>query len=227
MFFTLVLIVSILSWFIAKSNILKGHAGRLSEMAIISFASITLTAFGFEQKFERAPVGLHGRANGGSLVETYNGQGEGIAAAAMVSKPVSKWRYSEDRDLMRRTATQYAQVESRNAVDLDFPYGAVHGRIVIRKRPADGVNILFAADKAETLCDSYVGNHISVKFDDGPIKRYNCSGGSIISSEISVIENAADFLEYLKRTKQMIVEAEFYQKGNQQFTFDTAGLEWN
>lgn len=151
----------------------------------------------------------------------------GQAVAAAPAEPTSKWQYSEDNDAMRGTTTKYAQVQSENTVDLDFPYGVVNGQIIVRKRPKDGLNVMFSVDKGQILCHSYGDDHISVKFDDGPVKRYSCTGTSDGSSETSFIENASGFLSGLKKAKRTIIEAEFFQKGNQQFTFETANLNWN
>ena len=128
---------------------------------------------------------------------------------------------------MRGTTTRYAQLVSENTVDLDFPYGTVNGQILVRRRPKDGLNVMFTVDKGQILCHSFGDDHISVKFDDGPVKRYSCTGTSDGSSETSFIENASGFLSNLKKAKRTIIEAEFFQKGNQQFTFETAGLNWN
>src|SRR3546814_9903105 len=61
-------------------------------------------------------------------------------------------------------------------VNLQFPYGTVSGYIEVRKRPTDGLNVMFLVDKGQILCRSYSDGHVSVKFDDQPIKRYACDG---------------------------------------------------
>lgn len=223
MVYVLSLIIVVILISIVRPNIANVNLKKTLVVVVVFIVLIDVSAFSPEKKVEAVLAGL----NSISLAASRTTNGAENTASVAVPKPVSKWRYSEDQDVMRRTATKYAQLESKNSVDLDFPYGVVHGRIVVRKRPADESNVMFVVDKAETLCDSYVGNFISVKFDDGPIKRYNCNGGSVVSSEMSIIENASDFLDNLKRTKRTIIEAEFYQKGNQQFTFETAGLNWN
>lgn len=127
---------------------------------------------------------------------------------------------------MRGTTTKLASVQSENSVDLDFPYGAVHGQIWIRKRPEDGLNVAFEVDKGQVLCHSFSGGYVSVKFENGPIQKFSCTGSSDGSSETAFLLNEERALSALKRAKRTIVEAEFFQKGRQQFVFDTAGLEW-
>ena len=149
------------------------------------------------------------------------------AASPVPAAPSSKWDYSEDTDEMRGETSRFASLTSENTVDMDFPYGTVSGTIMVRKRPKDGLNMMFIVEKGQILCRNY-GNdtYVSVKFDDQPVKRYGCSGTSDGSSETAFIENAAGFLSNLKKAKKTIIEAEFYRQGNQQFTFETAGLIW-
>lgn len=138
----------------------------------------------------------------------------------------TKWQYSNSRDEMRGTTAKFASINSENSVDLEFPYGEVHGQIWIRRRPEDGLNVAFEVDKGQVLCHSYSDDHLSIKFDDGPIQTFSCTGSSDGSSETAFILNESRALAALKRAKRTVVEAEFYQQGRQQFVFDTAGLKW-
>jgi hypothetical protein len=65
-----------------------------------------------------------------------------------------------------------------------------------------------------------------MKFDDGPIQKFRCTGSSDGSSETAFIIDEQRALAALKRAKRTIVEAEFYQRGRQQFVFETDGLKW-
>src|SRR3546814_16030829 len=85
---------------------------------------------------------------------------------------------------------------------------------------------MFLVDKGQILCRSYSDGHVSVKFDDQPIKRYACDGTSDGSSDIAFLSNESGFLANLKKSKKVIIAAEFYQQGNQQFAYDTAGWDW-
>src|SRR3546814_15591449 len=85
---------------------------------------------------------------------------------------------------------------------------------------------MFLFDKGQILCRSYSDGHVSVKFDDQPIKRYACDGASDGSSDIAFLSNESGFLANLKKSKKVIIETEFYQQGNQQFAFAAAGMDW-
>lgn len=146
-------------------------------------------------------------------------------AASPPASP-SNWTYSEDRDEMRGTSSRFASVTSENSVDLDFPYGVVSGRIWIRQRPEDGLDVAFQVDKGQVLCSTFRNSYVSIKFDDGPIQRFRCTDASDGSSETAFLTDARRALAGLRNARRVIVEAEFFQQGRQQFVFATAGLNW-
>ena len=127
---------------------------------------------------------------------------------------------------MRGDTSYYAQLSGTNTIDLDFPYGEQQGRILIRQSPKFGFDILVGVESGQIMCSSYRDSYLNVKFDDGPIRKYRCTDASDGSSEMVFVRDARGFLANLKNSKKLIVEAEFYQNGLQQMTFDTAGLEW-
>src|SRR3546814_14036002 len=74
-------------------------------------------------------------------------KGEDAAPSALPSK----WTYNEQMDEMRGTVTKTARLTSSNEVNLQFPYGTVSGYIEVRKRPTDGLNVMFLVDKGQIL----------------------------------------------------------------------------
>ncbi len=141
--------------------------------------------------------------------------------------PDEKWSYSTDKDDMRGTTSRFADVLSDNEVDLQFPYGAVHGRITVRKRREDGINVMFSVDKGQLLCSSFSESYVSMKFDDGPIHRYRCTQSTDGTSETAFLNPKSSVLAALKKAKRTVVEAEFFKQGRKQFVFDSRGLRWN
>jgi hypothetical protein len=138
----------------------------------------------------------------------------------------SNWTYSVQKDEMRGQETRQAQIEARNTIDLDFPYGEQRGLIVLRKSPKLGFDVLVGVPSGQIMCNAYTDTYISVKFDDKPIRRYGCTDASDGSSNMIFVEGARGFLASLKVSKKVTVEAEFFQNGLQQMTFDTANLKW-
>lgn len=161
------------------------------------------------------------------LPDTEDSNAKPAPVATASEAPSSKWEYSDDKDPMRGTTTHFAVLPSENQEDLDFPYGTVSGHLTVRRRPSDGLQIMFSVDKGQILCSNFSSSHVSVKFDDGPVQNFECSSSSDGSSETAFIESKSRFLERLKRSTHTVVEAEFYSRGRKQFSFDTAHLKWD
>lgn len=165
-----------------------------------------------------------------SSASTSSAENEGDAPSAPASSPpaeaASEWSYSTEKDEMRGGETRYAQVEATNTINLDFPYGEQRGRILVRQSPKFGFDILVGVPSGQIMCNSYSNSHISVKFDDGPIRRYGCTDASDGSNSMIFVQGAKGFLANLKVSKKVVVEAEFFQNGLQQMTFNTANLKW-
>lgn len=147
-------------------------------------------------------------------------------AEEVAKEPESNWEYFIDTDEMRETKNRYAQLEGSNTINLEFPYGEQRGRLMLRQSAQYGFDILVGVRSGQIMCNSFSNTHISVKFDDGPIQRYGCVDASDGTSNMVFVEGAQGFLNKLKKSEKMIVEAEFYRDGMQQLTFDTANLEW-
>ncbi|WP_159981927.1 MULTISPECIES: hypothetical protein [unclassified Novosphingobium] len=142
------------------------------------------------------------------------------------AKPESKWTYSTNKDEMRGSESHYASLKSDAEIQLDFPYGEQTPEILIRQSPKFGFDILVGVASGQIQCSEYSDGHLSVKFDDGPIQRFGCTEAADGSSNMVFVDNAKSFLAKLKTSKKVIVEAQFYQNGMQQMTFQPAGLEW-
>ena len=137
----------------------------------------------------------------------------------------TNWEYRNDTDQMRGTSTEEATVTSNNTVDLQFPYGEVRGQLWVRKRGAS-LDAAFEVEKGQVLCNSFSESIVSIKFDSGAVQKFRCTDASDGSNNVAFLLPAGRFLSEVKKSKRAIVEAEFFQQGRQQFTFDTAGLTW-
>lgn len=217
--------VFLLLFFAAVGGIFKPYVGsaKRSHFAIAAVVSFFLVGI-----FAPSSPSTDGQTAAATPSVQRNGTAEtnGVAAPASRPEPTSKWEYSEQRDEMRGTTARFASLSSENIVDLDFPYGEVRGQLWLRRRPEDGLNVAFEVQKGQVLCHSFSDGYVSMKFDDGPIQRFGCTGSSDGSSETAFILDEQRALAGLKRAKRTVVEAEFYQQGRQQFVFETAGLNW-
>lgn len=213
----------------AVAGIIKPYIGNLRRghfalAAVVAFVLVGVTGPTVEPSAKKVS-----EAKGDSptaSTEASAPQSSQPSAPVAPTPAATKWEYSEDRDEMRGETTKYAVLNSDNEVDLDFPYGVQSGTLTIRGRPQDGLNVMFSVGKGQILCSNFRDSHLSAKFDGGGIQRFACTGTSDGSSETAFITSEAKFLAQLRKAKRTIIEAEFYQKGRQQFVFETANLTW-
>lgn len=149
------------------------------------------------------------------------------ANAETKSGQKTKWEYNESADEMSEKTTFFATLTSDNEVNFDFPYdGGSSLSITVRQDPKYGKDVYFRISKGQ-FSNSYNGS-VSVKFDNGSIEKYNCSGSSDADTGILFLNgNVSSFIKKLKTAKQIKVQASFFQEGDRTFTFTTpVGLEW-
>lgn len=152
--------------------------------------------------------------------------GNAQATPAPAPEVNAAWTYGEERDEMRDATRKFAEVESENSVDLQFPYGEQSAFVTLRRDPQHGFDIMFRVRNGQILCHSFTDGYINAKFDDGPIRKFACAGSSDGTSEVAFIRDNKSFLKALKSSKKAVIEAEFYQNGQVQYVFNTQGLEW-
>jgi hypothetical protein len=166
-------------------------------------------------------------SNGTKLVNAEATKGSSASPSPESATPGSSWSYSQDVDQMRNATTYYAQVTSDNELEFDFPYnGGATGKIVVRKSPVHGTDVMLQMTKGQFICNSYSGDTIKAKFDNGPILRFGCGEPADATTGVLFIEGASKFIAALKSSKKVVLEAQFFQEGNRQLTFQTQGLEW-
>ena len=150
-----------------------------------------------------------------------------LADATAAPKAVESggWTYSETKDEMRGSVARFARIAAKEAISLPFPYGESTPQLTLRRDPKYGFDIFISAN-GQFLCRSWDDDTISVKFDDGGIEEWACADAESGSSDIVFITGAEAFLAKLKRSKRIIVEADMYEAGRQQMSFDVADLKW-
>jgi hypothetical protein len=143
-----------------------------------------------------------------------------------VEKSTGQWRYSEQQDAMRKSKTRLATVQSENILDFDFPYsGGSRGTLYVQEKQGK-LSIVIVMDKGQFTCTGFGDETVAVKFDDGPIRRFSCTGSADGRANVLFISPASRFLATLKKAQNVIVEAQFYQEGKRQLSFATADLKW-
>jgi hypothetical protein len=140
--------------------------------------------------------------------------------------PKSKWTYDTQKDEMRGKVGKYATLKSENTIKFEFPYGEQPGVLTIRQDPQFGLDAMFSVPSGQILCHGFGDSYVNVKFDEGAIRRFNCTSSSDGSSEVAFMSNPKQFISALKTAKRVVIEAEFYQAGRQQYIFETQSFIW-
>lgn len=135
------------------------------------------------------------------------------------------WSYDEYADEMGRGTTNTASVFSNNEIDFGFPYGRQRMMLMLRKHPTFGKNVILQIRSGQFLCrrDSC---SVTVKFDDGKLQKFSADEAADYSSNTIFISNYSRFLGALKKSRKLLIEADFYRYSGQVFVFDINGLNW-
>ena len=147
-------------------------------------------------------------------------------ASAAVSAP-SNWSYSIDKDEMTDKKTYEACTTSINQVNLSAPYQPVDARLCIRQSPKFGFDVFVALNgDGQFMCQSYESCRISVRFGDSPAKHWSAIGPSDNSTNVIFLQNQRRVFAGIKGAPTTLVEATFFDNGDQTMRFETAGLVW-
>jgi len=139
----------------------------------------------------------------------------------------SNWTYSEKRDEMRKRTDTFAELTSENEQDFSFPYnGGSHLSIELQKFRKPETEVMLHLEKGQFICHSFTGGSVSVRFDDGPVRKFGCDDTSDADTSTIFLNPANAFVAALKKSSKVTVEAEFFQEGIRQYTFNTRGLKW-
>lgn len=148
-----------------------------------------------------------------------------IPVLACVSLPAIAWNYQESTDKMRNETTKYASITSSNKVSFGFPYqGGSTMELTIRKSPKYGKDIVIEISSGQFTC--MMGCTIHMKFDNGKIERFSANGAADGSSDVIFAKPFGAILTKLQKAKKLVVEADFYNEGANQFEFNVSGLNW-
>lgn len=139
--------------------------------------------------------------------------------------PPSAWVYSETKDEMSGKTTKLACVLSTTEVSFDFPYGSQYARLCLRDHPKYGKDVYVVFDKAQFLC-GYDGCRARVKFGEKSPVTFTGNDAADHSTNILFLSPFNKFFAGVKSAETTLIEAQFYQEGERQIKFPTAGLVW-
>jgi hypothetical protein len=155
-------------------------------------------------------------------------EADAAAAKAYQREMGLVWRYDSYKDEMTQKPILNAQVDSVSTLSFDFPYsGSQRATLQLRKHPRWGSDVILQIQRGQFLCNSYDGCSVYVRFGNGAPQRFSASQPSDNSTTYLFISGYSNFVSQLRKVDEVVIEASFYQAGNQAMKFSTADLNWN
>lgn len=151
------------------------------------------------------------------------------AQSATDTKKEKTWDYQTQVDEMNDSKSKFASIVSENLVDFDFPYqGGSSLTITVRKTKKWGTDVYITISKGQFICNEYNGtNNVRIRFDNGTPMKFTTNEPADGSPDMLFLANPKKFINLAKKAKRILVEAPFYEGGNQVFTFTVdKPLEW-
>ena len=137
------------------------------------------------------------------------------------------WIYTQDTDKMSSGTDYFASISAVNQLQLKSPADSSANAILTIRHLSGKNRLTLTITKGRFLNTDANGEHIRMKFDKGSPAKYACDPGSDGSQDMLYIHPANNLIARLKKTKKLIIEADFLNGGLQQMTFNIAGLQWN
>ena len=106
-----------------------------------------------------------------------------------------------------------------------FDRGAQRAWLQLRSHPRYGKHVILSIERGQFLCGIDPCN-VTVRFDQGTPQTYTALEPADHSTTVLFIRNYDRFLANLRKSRQVYLEAQFYQEGPRVFEFDVAGLKW-
>lgn len=144
-----------------------------------------------------------------------------IAAAAASAPAPKDWAYLNSTDELRGQAVKQACLTSANQVQLGYPYGPTHVRLCIRRGGIGDAAYLTLVGDGQFVCRSYDRCAVQVKVDGGQPSAYSMNEAADYSSDVIFFQNRKRLEDAVAKARRIIVEAQFYDAGQQQMVFET------
>ena len=135
----------------------------------------------------------------------------------------SNWNYSDSTDEMRGTKTRLATTHGEETFANMLGMDRAATELVV-EREGKKIEVYLHNPNLQFTCNGFSGTRVVVKFDSSPVSRFGCTDAKGGTFGVAFINPGAKFTEKLKHAKKVVIEAEIYQKGDVQQSFNVEGL---
>ncbi len=127
---------------------------------------------------------------------------------------------------MSNGTIKYALVKSMNALSFAAPYdGEQHATLTLRRHPRRGNDVELSIERGQFVL-GVEGGSVNVRFDKGQTQKFRAAPPSDGGTTTIFLEGYSRFVKLARKSKQITIEAEFYQEGAPSLSFDSSGLQW-
>jgi hypothetical protein len=148
-----------------------------------------------------------------------------VDTSMLIDTIKKKWLYTEREDKMTSKSMYFAKIEADELLQFKSPYdGGATATFVIRYNGEGFGNIYLTISQGQFMTHSS-GTYYRVRFDESEAKSYKVSTPSDGSSTL-VFFSYYDLLDKIKKSKKMLIQAEFYQEGLRTMEFNISNLKW-
>ena len=144
---------------------------------------------------------------------------------APIEEKPNNWTYDTTKDEMTSGSTIIASTDATNSFEFNAPYDGYNGATIQIRRKRGRTDAIFTIQKGQFV-GGVEGQTIKARFDQKRYSEYYCNPASDYDPTVLFIDDAGTFVEHLKDAKKLLIEANIYDNGNQQFEFSVDGFKW-
>ena len=144
------------------------------------------------------------------------------------SVSATTWDYRQWPDSMTGRMDVRATLGSENSLSLPFPYsGKNKGLLSVRQHPKYGLDVFVSIEKGQTMCSSYRGCTIQIRFDEGQPIEFSGRPPADNSTNVVFLNGRQRFISYARKASTIRVQLTVFQAGDQTIEFvATDPLMW-
>lgn len=136
------------------------------------------------------------------------------------------WIYSEETDQKEAGKKYSADILANELLQFDFPEDG-------------GSTVMLSIDKTSTITKALLniskgqfsagieGSSINIGFDNALPLAFKASSVTDNGEAIISIDDVNGLIKKLRSAQKMTIQADFYDSGSRQMTFDVAGFKWD
>lgn len=149
----------------------------------------------------------------------------GTVSATSGTTKSTTWTYENRVEAAGESVTHRASLTSPTRLEFGFPYaGGSTVRLGLRERNGDALVSLHVTNGAFNR--SFQEGSVRIRFDGRSPVTYRYAPAQNGSATVIFLDQPDAIIRQLKSSRTAVVNLDFYNQGNRQFTFNTATLRW-